>query len=95
MAELPQKISLDAMQNRWSSILTPVLNNPLVNGSFLKSIVLINGVTTLNHLLGRQMQGWFITDQNAAASIYRSAPLNGLTLTLTSNAAVTVNLYVF
>ena len=49
----------------------------------------------INHKLQRTQQGWFITDQNGAASIYRSQPFNSTTLTLTSNASVAVNLWVF
>lgn len=95
MASLPQQLDLNQMQNKWATVLEPVIANPLNKGLLLKNVSLINGVTTINHLLGRQMQGWQISDINGAATIYRSAPLNGLTLALTSSAAVTVNLYVF
>ena len=40
-------------------------------------------------------QGWIISDQSAAASIYRSAAFNDLTLTLTSSAPCTINLVVY
>lgn len=86
---------LSMMQTNWSSILNPIIKMPTNNGNILTSVALINGVTVINHLLGRMMQGWFVTDINGAAAIYRSAPLNNLTLTLTSNAAVTVNIFVF
>lgn len=83
------------LQTSWSAELNPLLSNPLSNGIFLSNVLLINGSNTINHLLGRKMQGWFITDQNASASIYRSQPLNAQTLTLTSNANVTVTIYGF
>lgn len=83
------------MQSTWASQINPVLANPLVNGQLLTGQALINGVTVVNHLLSRQMQGWIIVDQDAAANIYRSAPLNTQTLTLTSNAATTIALWVF
>lgn len=83
------------MQSRWSTLINPILNQPLNAGNILTGIDLISGVTVVNHLLGRQMQGWFIVDQDAVASIYRSAAMNDLTLTLTSSAAVTVNIFVF
>lgn len=92
---LPQKLTLDQMQNRWASLIEPTLSNPLVQGNILKGISLINGVTVINHLLSRMQQGWMIVDINAAATIYRSQPLNDKTLTLTSNASCVVNLYVF
>ena len=83
------------MQTGWSSQLNPWLQNPMNYGVYLKDIDLGIGATQINHRLDRMMQGWMITDVNGAATIYRSQPLNSKTLTLTSNAAVTVNLYVF
>lgn len=83
------------MQTNWASQLNPALANPLNSANILKGVNLINGVTVINHLLGRMMQGWFITDINGAATVYRSAPMNATTLTLTSSAQVTVNIGVF
>ena len=83
------------MEARWKSILDPLISNVLNDVSVLTNVVLINGATVINHKLGKMQQGWFIVDQNAAASIYRSAPFNTTTLTLTSNAAVTVSIGVF
>ncbi len=87
--------SVDIMQTKWKSELDPVLSNPLLAGIQLPNIFLINGTTTINHLLGRKMVGWFITDQNAGTTIFRSEPLNDKTLTLTAGANVTVNLWVY
>lgn len=83
------------LQKQWTSQLNPLLANPLTQGSLLPNIKLVNGPTTFNHYLGRQMQGWFLVDQNAYASIYRSEPLNSQTLTLNSSEPVTVSLWVF
>lgn len=87
--------TLMLLQKQWLSQLNPLLNVPIVQGSELKNIKLVSGANTFNHYLGKQMTGWFVIDQNAVASIYRSLPLNNQTLTLTSNAAVTVSLWVF
>ncbi len=83
------------MQRQWSSQLNPLLAVSLTQGSLLPNIALINGTVTFDHYLGRQMQGWIIVDQNALANIYRSAPLNSQTLTLTSDAIVTISLWIF
>lgn len=83
------------METKWASILNPVVANPTNNVAMLVDIVLINGSTTINHKLGRMMQGWFLVDVNGAATIYRSKPMNDKTLTLTSDANVTVSLGVF
>lgn len=92
---LPQRLPLPLMQTKWASEIDPVLAFPPIKGTLLTNIPLINGVTIVNTLLGRKMQGWIITDQNAAAQIYRSAAMNDKTLQLTSNAAVTVSIWVY
>lgn len=64
----------------------------------LTGVALINGSTTINHKLGRKLQGWLIIGLNGAASIYDNQANNSMkdkTLVLVSNAAVTVNLMVF
>lgn len=98
MSNLPQKLTLDMMQTRWASELNPVLNNPLIDGLLIEGISLSNGTTVVNHLLGRKLQGWFIVGINAAATVFDNQATNQmpqLTLSLTSNAACTVNLWVF
>lgn len=95
---LPQGLPLSMMANTWASALDPVLNNPLVKGSLLNNISLINGTTVVNHKLGRKLQGWIVVGIDGAAAIYDNQASNQtpqLTLSLTSNAAVTVNLWVF
>lgn len=87
--------TINLLQTQWRSILNPLLGNLLNNVSNLENISLINGVTVINHKLGQIQQGWFITDINGAAQIYRSATFNDKTLTLTSSAAVVVNIGVF
>jgi hypothetical protein len=83
------------LQTKWSSILNPLLSNPLVSGILLKNISLITGSNVVNHKLGRNPQGWILIDIDASASIYRSGAFNDLTLTLVSDADCQVSLYVF
>lgn len=83
------------MENKWKSILDPVLANPMTNMGILKNINLVTGNNVINHLLGQIQQGWIITDIQGVADIYRSAPFNNLTLTLNSSSAVTVSIGVF
>jgi hypothetical protein len=83
------------MNTQWASQLNPVLANPLINGHLIIGVNLFSGDNVINHLLSRMMQGWFIADQSSGVTIYRSAPLNGLTLTLNSSGTVIVSLWVF
>lgn len=86
---------LSMMETQWASQLNPILSNPMTSPSILKSVSLISGSNVVNHLLGKTMQGWFITDINAAVTVYRSQPFNDLTLTLVSSGPAVVTLAVF
>lgn len=92
---LPLKLPLDLMQTKWKSELDPVLANPVTNVSILKGVSLATGVNVINHLLGKTQQGWFLTDLDSAATVYRSAAFNKLTLTLTASGPAVVNIAVF
>lgn len=86
---------LSMMQTQWAQQLNQLLDDPMSKGIILPGVSLASGNTTINHLLGRKLQGWQIVDINGAATVYRSQPKNDKTLTLTSSAAVTVDLFVF
>lgn len=92
---LPKQLPWSLAQTRWASEIDPVINNTLLQGILIKEVLLANGVTTINTTLGRMQQGYIVVDQDAAANIYRSLPLNEKTLTLTSDAVVTVALWLF
>lgn len=92
---LPLKLPLDQMQTQWKSQIDPILSNRILQGLLLSNISLKTGDNTINTLIARQQQGWLITDQTAAALIYRSRPLNSSTLTLNASAPCTVSLWVF
>ena len=97
--QLPKILDSDPafqlMQTKWASILNPLLAQPLSNSNVLSNVPLSSGNNVINHLLARKMQGWIISDINAAATIYRNAPFNDQTLTLHSSASCVVNLVVF
>ena len=88
-------MSLSMMQTRWASVLNQIIDNPANKSVLLTGIALKAGVNVINHRLGRMMQGWVIADKDSGANIYRSAPMNELTLTLTTDIASNVILEVF
>ena len=92
---LSSKLDWPAMNPIIASALNPVIANPISNLTYLNNINLINGVTTINHGLGRMMLGWFLTDITAGVMVYRSAALNTKTLVLTSSGAASVSIGVF
>lgn len=86
------------MQQRWSSVLNPVLGNPSIDSIILKSVPLATGSNTINTTLGRKLQGWKIVRQRAAANIHDGQDQNQmpeLTLILVSSAPVVVDLELF
>ena len=94
-AQLPQKLNWEMAQTKWASLLNPLLVNPLNSISILENIQLKSGMNIVNTLLGRQPQGWIILDKQGPGDIYRTAPYNDLTLTLTSTANIVITLGVF
>lgn len=95
---LPQKLDLPKMQTTWAQALNPIISNEILQGQLLTQENLINGTTIVNHRLGRKLIGWFVVGITGAATIYDNQAANQtpqLTLSLTSNAAVTANIWVF
>lgn len=93
--QLPIRIPYDLLLTKWSSILNPLIANPLNDVSILKNVILASGNNKIPHLLDRPQQGWFILDINSAITLYRSQPLNSQFLYLTASGAATVSLGVF
>lgn len=96
MGALTTQLDWPKANTLWASKLNPVLANLLIQGSQLSGIVLIaNTPQMINHFLGKNQTGWIVTDQNAAASIFRTQPFNDSTLTIEASADVTINLWVY
>jgi hypothetical protein len=96
--KLPLRLSWDAAQDRWASIIGPLLDNPSLNSIILKNVSLATGSNVVNHKLGRNLQGWKPTRIRSAATIYDQQDTNqtpNLTLILVSSAPVVVDLEVF
>lgn len=92
---LPLLKSFDLFQNQWKSILDPVVANPITQGLQLSAVALTTAATTVPHTLGRTQQGWFITDINAAATVFRTGDFNKDNMVLTASAACTVAIWVY
>jgi len=89
---------ISQMQTKWASIINPLLSNPSLQSSILSNVSLASGSNTINHLLGKPLTGWRIVRIRASATIYDtqdSNPRPELTLLLTSNNPVVVDIEVF
>ena len=96
VGQLSSSLPWQEANPKWASALNPILANLLMQGSQFGPIVFVaNTPQTLNHYLGKMQNGFFVTDQNAAASIYRTQPFNSKTITLESSANVTIQLWCY
>ena len=96
MSLLPQGLALPQLSTKWAAILNVLLNNPQLNRSVLKSQKLVTGVNSLNHGLGRNLQGWNISRmRGVSAAIYDLQDTNtmpDLTLVLNCSTPVVVDI---
>jgi hypothetical protein len=79
----------------WAQNLNPFLANSLNNIQIISNYSFKIGSNIINHGLGRLMIGWFMIDPQGSGSVYRSAPLNSKTITLTSSADFVSSIGVF
>lgn len=92
---------LSLLMTSWPSQLDPLLKDPTNNGILLNGVnnagisLAANTPLAINHLLQRTQQGWMLTDINSNANVWRTQPFNTTTLTLESDADVSIKLFVF
>lgn len=97
-AKLPQQLDWPTASIRWSTILGPIIDNPLTKGNIIKDIQLKVGVNVINHKLGRPLLGWYTTRVRSAVQLYDEQQTNAmpnLTLILVSDAIAVIDLAVF
>jgi|ERR1700677_2378928 len=90
--------SLQLIQQNLVRCLTPVFNTPTMGGNLLTGQALASGTNTINHGLGRKLNGWIIVRQRAQASIWDAQDSNkspNLTLVLFVDNPVNCDIYVF
>lgn len=98
MALLPLHLDLPQTQTKWKAILDPFLTAPSNLPILLKNITLTTGDNVINHKLSRDLIGWKVIRQRAAASIYDKQDANqtpSLTLVLNTSSDVVVDLEIF
>lgn len=96
MAQLSSKLDWPLANPKWASTLNPILAVPFLSGLQIDAINLT--ATTpkvINHLLQRKPQGWFVVDNAANAVIWRTVAFNDLTITLESDLATTISIWIY
>lgn len=90
--------SFTLLETAWSSLLNPIIDNPVNKSILLKNVKLVTGSNSINTTLGRNLQGWSIVRQRSAGTVYDNQdnnPKPNLTLLLISSADMTIDLQVF
>lgn len=96
MNQLSSKLPWELANPKWAASLNPLLALPILSGNQINSVSLLANVPlAINHLLQRKQQGWFLTDNVAAANVWRTAEFNQYTLTLESDADTTISFWAF
>lgn len=67
---------------------------PFINGNAVNGVT-VSGTTAVNHGLGRQAQGYFITSSSVAVPISNDSFSGTTTITLHATVSTVVNLWVF
>jgi len=95
--QTPDRV-INQLQDSLIQGIKPLIANPFLNGRLIENVSLKVGSNSINHGLGRKLQGWSIVRKRAQAGVYDTQDENEIpdkTLLLTSDAIVSVNLYVF
>lgn len=95
---LPLRLDWNTAQDRWANILNPVANFTPVNGLILTSIPVKTGNNSINHMLGRNLQGWIPVRLRSSVSLYDTQDSNqmpSLTLQLVASADAVIDIWVF
>jgi hypothetical protein len=91
-------LDMNKIQSNISNVITPVVLNPILDFNIVKSVVLSIGDNLVNHKLNRAPLGWFVVRQRGLASLYDKQDSNStptVNYIITSDAAVTVDIYFF
>ena len=67
----------------------------ITQGVQLSGITIGTTATTVKTTLGRVQLGWFLTDQNTNATVWRSGTFNNSFMTLTASTECVVSIWVY
>lgn len=89
----------DRLQSHTEEALRSLLLNPVLDGNLIEEISLIGGVSkSINHGLGRNLRGWFLTRNSSEAVVWDEQLTNNMvdkTLILQSSDDCVISIWVF
>jgi hypothetical protein len=90
---------LRQLQDATAVVFASLAGRSLIDGVLIKDLAFTASVEkTVNHFLGREIEGWLVVKKNATADIWDGQATNPTptrTLRLTASADVTISLWVF
>lgn len=89
---------LQQIQTALKDYTTQLNGVQILDGQLLENVSLAVGANSIDHKLGRVLNGWFIVRKSAAGDVYDTQDSNSnknRTLQLVSSAAMTVSIWVF
>lgn len=90
---------LNKFQDNVENSLQGLLNAPILNGTLIKDIPLVNGrVNEITHELGREPQGWYVVRKRADSRIWDTQEYNpnpSRYLSLACSHDVTIDIWIF
>ena len=86
-------VEINLIQDRLARILAQVAEDPITDRQQI-TVFLPTGTTRIYHLLKRQPKGWFLTDKDANANVWR-VNWNSEYITLQTTANCNVILEIF
>lgn len=85
---------IEALQQQLEQVLNPIVRVAMLSGVQLTDVAVTTAGVQLEHGLGRQPLGWFITDLDTGVHVWRTA-WDKFTLTLDASGSATINLWVY
>lgn len=95
---LSPKLPWTLANPKWAATLNPIIGNPIVGGNLISGVAVSSGNNTINHGLGKKLQGYVVVMNSANVTYYDRQATNSmpdLTLILVASGAATISLYVF
>lgn len=89
---------LNRVQDQIARVVNPLVTAPMLQLSVLPSLTLVAGLNTINHGLGRPVQGWAVLRARGAIMCYDKQDTNRTpekTLLLVASAPITIDLGVY
>lgn len=90
--------SLNRLMNLLQQVINPIVDNQLLDSTFVKSVPLAVGDNVVNHKLNRSVVGWIVTRKRGPGNFYDKQDTNPTptkNIIINSDTIVTVDFYFF